>query len=65
MGIAWFRWLIVRGRAVAPLLGHPLRGQPAAGGYPRPPVRNPSVGVRDMSVGSPCGAHLKPVGCVR
>ena len=24
-------------RAVAPLLGHPLRGQPAAGGYLRPP----------------------------
>ena len=49
MKIAWFRWLIVRGRAVAT----------------RPPVRNPFVGVRDMSVGSPCGAHLKPVGCVR
>ncbi len=26
------------GRAVAPLPGHPLRGQPSAGGYPRPPV---------------------------
>ena len=26
------------GRAVAPLLGHPLRGQPSAGGYPRPPM---------------------------
>ena len=25
------------GRAVAPLPGHPLRGQPSAGGYPRPP----------------------------
>ena len=24
-------------RAVAPLPGHPLRGQPSAGGYPRPP----------------------------
>ena len=26
--------LIVRGWSVAPLLGHPLRRQPAAGGYP-------------------------------
>ena len=26
------------GRAVAPLLGHPLRGQPSAGGCPRPPM---------------------------
>ena len=25
------------GREVAPLPGHPLRGQPSAGGYPRPP----------------------------